>query len=242
LGRSVVRPVEDPRSKRTLSGLVVAGIAVVLLFAVLGVISAGAFVAGKVSTAKATATPHSLARSNLIPQARSQATSIVRAAQTAGHHIVATATTRGNKQAKALLNRAKQRASTQATTVPTAQSSSTSTSTGTGSTSSSSQASGSPPATPSTGSSINFRTLPASWLVVAYNATFGGGPGRAGGITVTNRSEKKAFSGVARVLYTRGGSASATFSGLAPGQTVVLPLNGAIYQGGGFRILLLHPH
>jgi hypothetical protein len=247
LGRSVVRPVEEPRAKRTLSGLVVAGIALVLLFAVLGVISAGALVADKMSSsAKATATPHSIARSNLVPRAQSQATSIVRAAQTAGHHIVATATSKGNKQAKVLLANAKKQANAQAVTVPTAQSvspgTSVGTSTGTGTTSSSGQAAGSTSAGQSSGSSaINLRSLPASWLVVAYNASFGSGPGSVGGITVTNRSGKR-FSGVARVAYTRGGYVSATFSGLAPGQTVVLPLNGAAYQGGGYRILILHPH
>jgi hypothetical protein len=83
----------------------------------------------------------------------------------------------------------------------------------------------------------NLRGLPASWLVVGYNATFGSGPGSAGSISVLNRSGK-VFSGVAVVQYTRGGSASASFSGLAPGQSLLLPLNGRVYAGGGYRILV----
>jgi hypothetical protein len=76
---------------------------------------------------------------------------------------------------------------------------------------------------------------------VAYNATFGSGPGGAGSITVTNRSGKT-FSGIARVVYAGGGSASAPFSGLAPGQTLTLPLNGRAYPGGGYQILVVNVH
>lgn len=81
-------------------------------------------------------------------------------------------------------------------------------------------------------------SVPATWLVVAYNATFGAGPGNAGSIAVINRS-KTAFSGVARVNYigSRGilGSATAPFSGLAPGQSEILPLNGMVYPSGAIR-------
>jgi hypothetical protein len=83
--------------------------------------------------------------------------------------------------------------------------------------------------------------LPSSWLVVAYNATFGSGPGSAGSITVTNRSGKR-FSGTAEVVYAGGGTARAVFSGLAPGQTLVLPLNGPTYPGRGFTIRVVNPH
>lgn len=81
----------------------------------------------------------------------------------------------------------------------------------------------------------NLAGLPSSWLVVGYNATFGSGPGSAGSITVTNRSGKT-FSGVARVVYSNGNAASAAFSGIAPGQTLVLPLNGPVYPGGKYSI------
>lgn len=81
-------------------------------------------------------------------------------------------------------------------------------------------------------------SVPATWLVVAYNANFGGGPGNAGSITVINRSNT-AFSGVARVNYIGSGgilgSATAPFSGLAPGQSEILPLNGMIYPSGAIR-------
>jgi hypothetical protein len=89
--------------------------------------------------------------------------------------------------------------------------------------------------------SANLSNLPSSWLVVGYNATFGRGPGSAGSITVTNRSGKM-FRGVARVVYSTGGSASAAFSGLAPGQTLVLPLNGSAYRGGKYSIQLTDLH
>jgi hypothetical protein len=90
----------------------------------------------------------------------------------------------------------------------------------------------------STSTTPNLSGVPASWLVVAYGATFGSGPGSAGSITVLNRSQKT-FSGTARVEYVGHngslGSSSATFSGLAPGQTEVLPLNGAPYPSSASR-------
>jgi hypothetical protein len=54
---------------------------------------------------------------------------------------------------------------------------------------------------------------------------------------VTNRSGKT-FNGVAHVAYAKGGGANAAFSGLAPGQTRVLPLNGPAYPGGGYTITM----
>jgi hypothetical protein len=74
---------------------------------------------------------------------------------------------------------------------------------------------------------------------VGYNVSFGSGPGNAGSITVLNRG-KTAFSGVARVYYTGGGSSRAIFTNLAPGQTAVLPLNGRAYTGRGYTIRLKH--
>ena len=76
---------------------------------------------------------------------------------------------------------------------------------------------------------------------MAYNATFGSGPGSAGSISVTNR-DARTFSGTAEVVYTNGTTARAGFSGLAPGQTVVLPLNGAVYPGGGYHIEVVGVH
>jgi hypothetical protein len=82
---------------------------------------------------------------------------------------------------------------------------------------------------------------------VAYNVTFGSGPGTAGSITVTNR-DARSFSGVARVTYLAGGrtvgSAEAAFGALSPGQTVVLPLNGQPYPAvaSDYRISVLNVH
>lgn len=117
--------------------------------------------------------------------------------------------------------------------------SSTSTGSTGGTTSSATAATGANTAgTAPTASAPNLGAVPATWLVVAYNATFGHGPGNAGSIAVINRS-KFAFSGVAEVNYigSRGviGSAAAPFSGLGPGQSEVLPLNGMRYPSGAIR-------
>ena len=54
----------------------------------------------------------------------------------------------------------------------------------------------------------------------------------------TDQKSGKTFAGVATVKYKSGGSASASFSGLAPGQSLVLPLSGARYPGGGYQIVM----
>jgi hypothetical protein len=79
----------------------------------------------------------------------------------------------------------------------------------------------------------NLAGLPSSWLVIGYSPTFGSGPGSAGGVGVVNRGNVR-FSGTIRIVYNRGGSAVARFSGLLPGQSLILPLNGPAYPGGGF--------
>jgi hypothetical protein len=89
--------------------------------------------------------------------------------------------------------------------------------------------------------SPNLSGLPDTWKVVGYGATFGSGPGNAGSVGVLNRSAKT-FSGVVVVQYANGGSASAPFSGLAPGQSLTLPLNGKSYTGGGYHIVLTGLH
>lgn len=250
MARTSVRRPTQPRGKRASNGLVIAGIVVVLIFALLGVVSAGAFVAGKVSSSPAaTATPRVVVAQNqtarlAIARAQAQATAIVRHAQVAGRAIVSVATTRANKQVKRMLAAAKHQSQATvssstpsiaaavpptvapngafATTVPTIAQGSV----GSGSTGSSGTTSGTTP---------NLSGLPASWKVVGYNATFGSGPGSAGSITVTNRSGKT-FSGYARVTYAQGGYATGYFSGLAPGATEVLSLNGRAYSGGGYSI------
>jgi hypothetical protein len=87
----------------------------------------------------------------------------------------------------------------------------------------------------------NLSGLPSTWLVVGYNATFNSGSSGVGTISVVNRSGKT-FRGVAIVKYKTGGSASASFSGLAPGQAVVLPLSGSTYRGGGYQIVMSGLH
>src|SRR5437763_11097162 len=113
--RSAARRAERPRSRRTMNGVVFAALGLILLFAVIGLVSAGVFVAGKVSSApaKATATAHSgttgkqvaqarVARRNLV-RARARATAIVAAARAASHSIVTGATNRARQQSAAIL-------------------------------------------------------------------------------------------------------------------------------------------
>jgi hypothetical protein len=278
VGRSTVRQADLTGRRRTFTWPVAAGVAVVLAFAVVGVVSAGTFVADKMSGGSnaATRTPPPRRGPSVavqdVTRAQAQATAIVNSAQTAGHGIVATATTRANRQARTIVAAARR----QAAAIAAKSAASASSNTGSG-------VSAAPPVSPTapavvapyTGTSAqtatqggttasttyqgvttaptttaygtttgsgpttapNLAGLPASWKVVGYNATFGSGRGSAGSITVTNRSGKT-FSGTAKVVYAHGGSALASFSGLAPGQTLVLPLNGAAYRGGGYRIVV----
>jgi hypothetical protein len=221
-----------------MDGVFLAGIIVVLAFAIIGLASAGIFLADKASGssgAASKAVTHPTATANGVARANAEATSIVQTAQHAGSSIVKSSTSKAKRQAAAIIAAAQHKASTITPTSSTTTSGG-STSTGTGS------ATGTTGSATSTGtgtslSLANPNSLPRSWLVVGYNATFGAGPGSAGGIAVVNRSGRT-FSGVATVVYNTGGSASAPFSGLAPGQAEILPLNGRAYSGGGYRIVL----
>ncbi|MBV9280739.1 MAG: hypothetical protein JOZ41_11700 [Chloroflexi bacterium] len=276
VGRSTVRQADLAGRRQTFTWPVAAGVAVVLAFAVVGVVSAGSFAADKLSgsSKSATSTPPARRGPSVavqdVTRAQAQATAIVNNAQAAGHGIVATATTRANRQAGAIVAAARRQAAAIAAKSPASSSGSSGTAASaappvsptapavvapyTGTSAQSTFQGGTTPSTTyqgvttvpttpaystTTGSgaatSPSLAGLPASWKVVGYNATFGAGPGSAGSITVTNRSGKK-FSGMARVVYAHGGSAVASFSGLAPGQTLVLPLDGAAYRGGGYRI------
>ena len=264
LSRVMVNPTERPSNRRRMDGALVVAAGIVLLFAVVGVVSAGLFVAGKVSgsspKAVATATP---ARTNPlaaqdIHRAQAQATAIVRQAQAAGHSIVAAASARAHRQANAVLSSARRQAATvrvaapAPAVIPTAVPSSglvpapgntgsvaTGAAGNSGSTAASNGASaaGSVRSIGTAGPVPNLRALPSTWLVIGYNATFSNGTGGIGTISVVNRSGKT-FGGVATVKYRSGGSASAAFSGLAPGQAVVLPLSGRAYSGGGYQIVM----
>jgi hypothetical protein len=249
----VVRQLDPPRTRRSRGGLALAAIAVILLLALLGLVSSGIFIADKLTAGSHPAKPHrpatgsSLAVAELA-RAHAQATAIVKAANDAGTSIVRGATVRAHRQAAAIIAAAQKRANklaVQPSPVPApavaptteVQQSTVPPSTSSGLTAPGVTAPGVTTAPGSAAATPNLSSLPASWLVVGYNATFGSGPGSAGSISVLNRSGK-VFSGVATVKYEHGGSASAFFSGLAPGQSLSLPLNGAQYGGGGYRILV----
>lgn len=279
MGRTSVQPKNRPRGRKPVNGVAVVAVIAVLLFALVGVVSAGAFVSNKLAgSSKPTArhgtpgtSPSTTIAMQNLARAQAQATAIVQKAQLDGHIIVSKETTKAHRQARSILNTAQRQATKiqhqvaaapvsppaavaqpAATPVPTyaptngytgqpiAQSPGLA----------GNQYVGTPApvvsggtASSATGSATtpNLSTVPASWLVVGYNASFGSGPGTAGSISVINRSGKL-FSGVARVAYTAGGFASAPFSGLAPGQSITLPLNGAAYRGGGYHILLMGVH
>jgi hypothetical protein len=262
LGRTVVRRADVPRRRNSRDWLLLVLSAVVVIFALIGVVSAGAWVGGKLSSSKpsrhhANSGPSSLTSAD-ITRAHAQATAIIRAAQSAGQVIVKQQTRRAHTQAAHILANARKSSSRVASSKPASTPVSSSAGTTSGSVATPTSAAGAAGgsfatpgaavgATTATGSSVtgtapvstpgavDLSGVPASWLVVGYNATFGNGPGTAGSITVTNRGSKS-FSGVATVHYVGAsgtiGSASAPFSGLAPGETEVLPLNGESYPAG----------
>lgn len=248
MGRTVVRQLDSPRSRRPRDRITIAALAVVVIFALVGLGSTGAFVAGKLSNSSSNkqhgqTTGSALAIAD-IARAQAQATALVKAAQDAGGSIVHNATARARQQASAIIAAARKQARTVAAAAPTPVP--TQASVGVQSTvpavpqvTSSTGPAGTANGTTGTGAIgvPNLQGLPASWLVVGYNATFGTGPGSAGSISVLNRG-KVSFSGVAVVKYTLGGTASAPFSGLAPGQSLTLPLDGKAYTGGGYQIVL----
>lgn len=267
LGRAMVNSAHGPTNRIRWDAPLVVAAGVVLLFAVVGVVSAGLFVAGKVSgsTVKSTPTVRPATSSSLAAQdihrAQAQATAIVKQAQSAGHAIVASSNARAHRQANALIANARRQAATYRppavaapapapTAVPNVGSSNFnsptgSTAAGTSQVPTSSGAvSGTNTGSIASGSSAavpNLSGVPASWKVVGYNASFGATAGGVGTISVINRSTR-AFSGVATVKYRSGGSSSAAFSGLAPGQSLVLALHGSAYRGGGYQIILSGVH
>jgi hypothetical protein len=270
LDPTMVNRTERPSGRKRLDTALVVAAGVVLLFAVVGVVSAGTFVAGKVSgnstkpipTAKPATTSALVAQD--IHRAQAQATAIVRQAQSAGHSIVASANAKAHRQASDVIAAARHQASSYRSSVAAAPAlastvvPNTSTSVGSATTGgvasgvsqiptgSSVGATGGVSTGTSTGSASrasvpDLRGVPSTWLVVGYNATFASGSGSVGSISVVNRSGKT-FGGVAVVKYKTGGSASASFSGLAPGQALVLPLSGSSYPGGGYRIVMSGLH
>ncbi len=269
MGRSIGGNAGRPTNRRRISTALALAAAVVLLFAVVGVVSAGSFVAGKVSGSSATPTPtvkppttSALAVQD-IRRAGAQATAIIRQARAASDAIVKSATTKARRQASSIVSSARRTAPVAAptpapTTPPVAPLASTPVASGAastvpGSTFGSAGSSTGASSLPNTNSGAivggsasttqapDLQGLPASWLVVGYNATFSSATGGVGTISVINRSSKL-FSGTAMVKYQNGQSASAAFSGLLPGQAVVLRLYGATYPGGAYHIVMSGLH
>lgn len=242
MGRTLVRPVKAPASHKTRDRLVTFGAIIVLLFAVLGVVSAGIFIAGKTTHAsnkhhKVTHQPSGSAVAVAdVARAQAQATAIIKAAESTGNSIVKGANSKARLQAASIVSKAHKSVPASSAVVPAAPL--TSGSAPAQSTTSTLAPTAVPLGTTSGGADVpNLAGVPSSWQVVGYNASFGSGPGSAGSVSVLNRGHV-AFSGVAVVRYAKGGSASAPFSGLAPGQSLVLPLNGRAYSGGGYSISL----
>lgn len=299
MDRTEYRRTAPTRSRRGRGWIVWLGIIVVLIFAVIGVISAGAY-AGNRLAGKSSSTPGPNSTGSRgfqvalrdIARAQAQATAIVRQARSRGHSIVARSQRNARRRSSSIIATAHHRATSilasaassasQSGNAVAAQSGTASGSAGSGAstytsgtndsgTGFSSSAEGGtgvsvpvPTVTPipvtspqssasqyvvASGSATgtvspsipDLSSVPETWKVVGYNATFGNGPGTAGSITVVNRSDR-VLSGVATVKYASGGSASATFSGLASQQTAVLPLNGPAYPGGGYSILVVDVH
>jgi len=248
VSRTVIRRLDQPRrTRRRVDGALMLAFAVLVLFAIIGLVSAGMFVAGKVSgSGPARSAGQTKTRSSSVALAHSQATAIVTAAQYASRSIVNNATARGKRRAAAIITAAQRRArqilaraQTAPTPVPTA---------GTQSSGGATTPVSPPVVQPTPGVSVatpvvsgppptpTFQGAPASWQVIVYGATFGHGPGNAGSIYVYNRGAGT-FSGIAGVRYARGGSSSAPFT-IGPHQTLVLPLNGAPYPGGNWQMYL----
>lgn len=266
LGSTVAKRPERVRARRTADGFVLAAAGLLILFAIIGIVSAGIFVANKVSSGSThpavairSGKGNTGASSARLAQARAQATAIVKAAQDASHSIVSGAATKARKQAAGIVAAAHRQArkitaaaravhKAVAVVPPPAPVVATSPNYSNGNSQATvpilpSRTTGATSYLPTVttaphGSTVpNLQGLPASWLVVGYGASFGSGPGNAGSISVVNRG-RKIFSGVATVKYAHGGSATAFFSGLAPGQSAALPLNGSRYTGGGYQILV----
>ncbi len=236
-------------------------LAVVLIFALVGLASAAVFVGGKVGSS--TASPTTVkgnhptngngAASAEVARARIVATSIVKAAEDSGTSYINSAKATAKKQVAAILAAAHKQAAALSTSAAAAPTSAPPIAAVVNTPVVSSPAYTAPAYTPSVGAQSaptvtaatspgtarvpDLHGVPASWQVVGYNATFGAGPGSAGSISVINRAGRT-FSGVATVHYANGSSASAPFTSLSPGQALVLPLDGPKYQGGGYHIVL----
>jgi cytoskeletal protein RodZ len=261
VGRTVVRPMNTQNTRRNRDRALIALFSVIVVFAVLGIISTVVFAAdhinGTKAAAGATTTPPTgnanRQAAGDIARAQAQATAVVKAANDASSSIVKGADAKARRQAAAIVAAAKKQAAAVTPIPAPATAPYSGQSTAPVQPSSGATTYTYPTATPyavvtpvtgssTSGSSVpNLSGVPSSWMVVGYNATFGSGPGTAGSISVLNRSSHT-FSGVATVKYANGGVATAPFSGLGPGGSLTLPLNGPKYTGGGYSISLSGLH
>lgn len=247
-----VSPSNDPTARRR---LVLAGLAVIIVFAVIGVVSAGIFLGSALgSTGKTTGgiIHPTVAVSSLqdVHRAQVQATNIVSQARKSGQTVARDITARARARATALVAAAKKSAGAigASSPAPGAPSSPSSTATGNSSTTIPGTTGAAPSSTVVSGTSASggaagtpdLSGVPASWKVVAYNAALGTGS-RVGTVSVLNRGSGT-FSGTVKIAYNRGGAAYASFSGLGPGHSEVLTLSGSPYPGGGYTILLPAVH
>lgn len=249
---ATTHPVSPPVDRTGRRRLVLVGLAIILVFAAIGVVSAGIFVGSQFTSSAAS--PRKAAHTTPVPaslrdvrRAQAQATRIVAQAQKNARATARGVTARARTQATALVVSAKKRAGAIAAAVPTAAPAPAAPTIG------NSAPSAAPPSAPATGvpstgatgstsasGTPDLSAVPASWKVVAYNASLGTGSG-IGTVTVLNRSGGT-FSGTVKIAYARGGAAYASFSGLGPGQSEVLALSGTPYPGGGYTILLPSVH
>jgi hypothetical protein len=227
-----------------------AAIAVVAVFALVGVVSAAVFIVGQVSGSSSGSPKHSTGGGSTvvaqeISRARAQAAAIVAAAHKTSSQIVTSARRNTAKESHQIIASAKRKAAQMISSARASTGGSTKSSslTGTGAASGPAVAATSPPA------SSNYTALPpgtpdlsrypSTWQVVAYQVSFGSGPGDVGAVSIANRS-KVPHSGTFRVYYRGGGSSRVIFNNLQPGQVGVFPLNGRAYHGQGYVILMKH--
>ncbi len=255
---ATTHPVSPPDDRTGRRRLVFLGLAIILVFAVIGVVSAGIFLGSALSTsaksgARGTHTTPVPSSLQDIRRAQAQATKIVAQARKNAKVAARGVTGRARTQATALVATARSRAGAIAAAVPTAAPpppagspagsgvppSNVPSTSGTGAAPGGAASSGAVGSAGVSGAP-DLSGVPASWKVVAFNPTLGTGSG-LGTVTVLNRSTST-FSGTVKIAYAKGGAAYASFSGLAPGQSEVLALSGTPYPGGGYTILLPTVH
>ncbi|MGH2447501.1 MAG: hypothetical protein ACRDFS_02705 [Chloroflexota bacterium] len=255
--RSVVRRVNPPAPpRRRMDGGRMIAAGVVVLFALIGVVSAGRYLSDSFASAKpnASGSHHKTTTGNnsaslALARAGTQATSIVRAAETSGRRQAKAELKQAQRKAARLVAAARRSTSSSTSAHPSSAASTQPIPTATTlPVISSSGPSSSGGSSAGTGSSAvpDLSSAPASWLVVGYNVAWGGGSG-VGSISVINRS-RGSLSGTALVQYygPKGGlgSSEASFTDLGAGQSETLSLQGDAYpaSASGYHIVISNVH